>query len=130
MEKDCSALSPPHIIWGPLDRLVGMYNGKETIYVVEGLFGYDRKAVLMHESIHYVQTKLDGLELPNWPELVCPAENQAFTLTDEWLRDQIQYQYIVGPEWWQNYSYCREFYDPDYISFNPLPIHKWDSIIF
>ena len=127
-EYDCSTTKLPTVVYGPLNKgLLGKYNGKDIIYVIEGLYGFNRQAVLMHETIHYFQVKLNGLALPGRAHDVCYAEEEAFTLTDKWLRSVGQYQLLRGPLWWKNYSYCRQWFDPDFDNYNPLK--QWNSPI-
>ena len=128
LKYDCSKTLPPTVVYGSLPyKLLGKYGGKDTIYVLEGLYGYTRKMVLMHETVHYLQVKINGLILPGYAHSVCHAEAEAFTVVDNWLRSVGQYKLIVGPLWWQGYSYCRPWFDPGFKATNPL--NQWNSPI-
>jgi hypothetical protein len=109
----CIDVDLPKVTYKALrEGLYGYYDGSDTIYIRQGLMGMTRKEVLMHEMVHYLQVQKGGLEIPGYAEPICRAENEAFTVVDEWLIDKGYRHMVVGPTWWRPYKHCYPWYNP------------------
>lgn len=105
--------------------LLGQYRGGDTIYINRRLVGIPLKEVLMHEMVHYIQTKVGGLKVPGRAEPICRAEAEAFTTVDEWLVDNGYGYLVVGKNWWKPYQHCWRWYDPKWPSYSPFERFIW-----
>lgn len=112
-EYNCVGLRLPDAEFTNLrPGLYGRYQGGNTIIISRDLYGLRLKETLLHETIHYLQVKVGGLKVPGYPEYICPAEEEAFTLVDKWL-DSIGAGWLKsGKYWWLPYRHCYQFYAP------------------
>lgn len=122
----CSGVQIPAVTYEKMeDDHLGYYDGGDTVFINSRLRGILRKEVLMHEFIHYLQTKVGGLEVPGAAAPICAAEEEAFTIVDQWLVDIGQTYYVIGPLWWVAYPHCWRFYDPKWTSYQ-----RWEQDIW
>lgn len=98
--------------------LLGYYNGTDTVYINRRLRGQQLNEVLMHEMVHYLQVQRGGLDVPGYSVDICRAEEEAFSITDQWLIDHGYADLIRGEEWWQPYRHCWKFYKPGWIDYS------------
>lgn len=105
--------------------LLGYYDGGDTVYIKRGMRGIRRKAVLMHESVHYLQTQVGGLRVPGYAKEICRAEEEAFAAVDNWLIDTKRDSYKVGSKWWVPYKHCRQWYDPKWPKYSEEDTELW-----
>jgi hypothetical protein len=112
----CIGVVPPKVVSEYMRYgLLGYYQGDDTVYINRRLRGQELNEVLMHEMIHYLQAKVGGLPVPGPANLICQAEEEAFTLVDQWLLDHGYGDLRVGPEWWKPYDHCWRWYGPDWM---------------
>jgi len=113
----CSGTKLPKVVYqGMASNLNGYYRGTDTIYINRTLVGYQRRATMLHEMIHYLQAKVGGQRVPGPAEEICKAEAEAFAVTDHWWKSIGRGYKARGPKWWIPYSHCHKYYDPDYDS--------------
>ena len=111
----CIDVDLPKVQYKKMRRgLLGYYDGTDTIYIRAGLSGDERREVLMHEMVHYLQKQVGGLRVPGPAKEICTAEEEAFTTVDEWLKDSGLDNLIVGPNWWRPYAHCHPYYNPEW----------------
>ncbi len=114
-DYSCIGVPVPKVVSENMGRrLLGYYNGTDTVYVNRTLKGQRLNEVLMHEMVHYLQAKVGGLKVPGYAEPICHAENEAFAVVDLWLIDHSYADLIRGPRWWVAYRHCYPWYKPDY----------------
>lgn len=123
----CIGLKPPIVEYKSLRRgLLGTYRGGNVIYVRRGLRGYQRKEVLMHETVHYIQAQVGGLVVPGPAKQICYAEEETFKAVDRWLVDMNKEYMVVGPKWWTPYEHCYQWFNPKYRDAGLIQQIKWD----
>ena len=116
-DYSCIGVKVPKVVSEYMGRnLLGYYNGTDTVYVNSTLKGQRLNEVLMHEMVHYLQSKVGGLQVPGYAEPICHAENEAFSVVDQWLADHGYADLQRGSEWWVPYRHCYPWYNPNYSS--------------
>jgi len=122
----CGRLTVPNVVRENMrPGLLGQYRGGDTIYVRRGLMGLRLKEVLMHEMVHYIQSKIGGLEVPGYAKEICAAEAEAFATVDQWLIEIGADYLVVGPDWWKPYTHCWKWYDPKWDSYSLIDKMIW-----
>lgn len=127
MEVDCEGVTPPQVVFlspddPKLEGAWGIFYGTDdpaVVYVDASLTGIRRWEVIYHETIHYVQYHVVGIDIPNFPELICPLEAEAWELSESfWNANTPEGEHADYSEWWKPYGYCHQWYDPDYDPFS------------
>lgn len=114
----CVDIKTPKVVYEWMrPTLYGYYNGGDTIFINSRISGWDRRETLMHESVHYIQTKIGGAVVPGPAKDICAMEEEAFATVDQWYKDWNQHNRVVGPNWWRPYSHCHQWYNPDWKPF-------------
>ncbi len=109
----CIGVKVPKVVAKYMRRgMLGQYDGSDTVFVNRTLRGQRLNEVLMHEMIHYLQKQVGGLVVPGLAKDICAAEEEAFTTVDRWLLDHGYKDLMIGPRWWEPYSWCHEWYGP------------------
>ena len=112
-QYSCLEVELPKVKYEGMSKtLLGYYDGSDTIYINSRLNGIARREVLMHEMVHYLQKQVGGLRVPGPAKEICEAEEEAFTVVDQWLEDQDREDLMVGPNWWRPYAHCHPYYNP------------------
>ena len=107
----CGTMAPPKVKFERMRRgLYGYYDGGDTVFVNKSINSLQKRATLLHEMIHYIQSKVGGLPVPGPAKLICAAEEEAFRLTDQWLIDIGFPDKVRGPNWWRPYTHCYKWY--------------------
>jgi len=105
----CDGIAMPKIVYEEMRKgLQGQYRGGDSIYINEELEGLQKKSVLFHEFVHYLQVQVGTLRVPGPPAEICDAEAEAFALTDAWRAANGMER--IGENWWKPYWYCWEYY--------------------
>jgi hypothetical protein len=61
----------------------GIYAGDNTVWLAKGLSREMRYTVLVHEMVHYLQTKVGGTNIPFHGKFTqCVSESEAFEISD------------------------------------------------
>ena len=86
----CEGLPIPKVFYAPLPNLWGMYLGSHTVFLTSSLTPYNdesifAKGVLVHEMVHYLQHKEDGLEpLIKNSATWCAVEGEAYEVANQY----------------------------------------------
>lgn len=111
----CSEHEMPKVVYEYTRRgLYGYYEGGDTVFVSSRLTGMQLKATVIHEMIHYLHVQEDLITVPGFAEPICWSENEAFTKVDNWLEQQGYGWMKRGPNWWEPYTHCWPYYQPNF----------------
>jgi hypothetical protein len=82
----CRHVPAPYVRYSSIVReagAYGIYAGGSTIWIAPGLEPELEYAVLVHETVHYLQNTVDGLKIPFKSKFTqCVAEEEAFEISD------------------------------------------------
>lgn len=135
-EVTCGKTKAPKVVRKHLRKgLNGYYDGGDTVYVSNKLYGWERDETILHEMSHYLDSQI-GLnpempvkrsDTPNVLKL-CQSEKRAFAVSDKHIRRyQRRTSRPIGARWVTWYDHCRQFADvlyPDVYD-APLPERAW-----
>jgi hypothetical protein len=83
---NCAGVKPPMVGYSVVVTSAGAYGiyaGDNTVWLAKGLSREMRYAVLVHESVHYLQKKVGGTEIPFSAKFTqCVSEGEAFEISD------------------------------------------------
>jgi hypothetical protein len=83
---DCTGVKAPMVGYSVIVSAAGAYGiyaGDNTVWLAKGLSREMRYAVLVHESVHYLQKKVGGTEIPFSGKFTqCVSEEEAFEISD------------------------------------------------
>jgi hypothetical protein len=112
-------IQPPKVQRRTLrEGLRGYYDGGDTVYISRTLYGMQKRATILHEMSHYLDTQL-GLN-PEMPVQradtqnvykLCVSEQRAWDLTDKWWEDHLRPGRAADGRWVTWYDHCRQFAD-------------------
>ena len=121
-QYSCYGIEPPLVQYERITDSLGYYQGSQTIYVSNRLSGMQLKEVVFHETVHYLQVVVGGAQVPGWAYGICKLEEEAFYETDRFLVRFDKAYLQRGDRWWWNYSYCYQWYDPEW---TPNWVYRW-----
>jgi hypothetical protein len=83
---DCRGVPAPMVGYSVIVQhagAYGIYAGDNTVWLAKGLSREMRYAVLVHESVHYLQKKVGGTNIPFIGKFTqCVSEEEAFEISD------------------------------------------------
>jgi hypothetical protein len=83
---NCLDLRPPSVrgtVYAQRENSYGFYTGGNTIWLDPTLDSEARYIVMVHETVHYLQEKVDGSRFPINQLRSCLSEEEAFEVSDQ-----------------------------------------------
>jgi hypothetical protein len=107
---DCKDVKAPKVVYQDrTGKSLGEYAGGDEVWIADDLIGKMQVEVIAHEMVHYLQVKVGGALIPDYPSKLCPLEAEAYLVIDTWLID-IGYGTLArGPLWYHSYPACMVF---------------------